>query len=199
LSALIVHLLEEDLVDAIIHVGASDVACVRQSDRRVANSARRHRCRRISICAVGTARRPLGPTRRRDRYAFVGKPCDVAALRGLARQDPRIDIQIPYMLSFFCAGVPSHRGAEQVLEQLNVDLAELASFRYRGNGWPGQATATKTDGTMASMSYEQSWGDILARHVQLRCRICPDGVGSFADVACADAWETDEGGSPLFE
>jgi coenzyme F420 hydrogenase subunit beta len=103
------------------------------------------------------------------------------------------------MLSFFCAGVPSHRGAEEVLEQLNVDLAELASFRYRGNGWPGHATATKTDGIVASMSYEQSWGDVLARHVQLRCRICPDGVGSFADVACADAWETDEGGSPLFD
>ena len=199
LSALIVHLLDEDLVDAIIHVGASESPVY--ANRTVVS-----RTAEDVVAAAGSRYAPSAPldgiSDRLDgvtRYAFVGKPCDVAALRGLARQDPRIDLQIPYMLSFFCAGVPSHRGAEQVLDQLNVDLTDLASFRYRGNGWPGRATATKSDGTMASMSYEQSWGDILAKHVQLRCRICPDGVGSFADVACADAWETSDGGSPLFD
>jgi coenzyme F420 hydrogenase subunit beta len=37
------------------------------------------------------------------------------------------------------------------------------------------------------MSYADSWGGILSRHVQFRCKICPDGTGGFADVVCADA------------
>src|SRR5262249_27878690 len=44
-----------------------------------------------------------------------------------------------------------------------------------------------------------SWGGILSRHAQFRCKICPDGTGNFADVACADAWYTDDSGYPLFE
>ena len=49
------------------------------------------------------------------------------------------------------------------------------------------------------MSYAQSWGEILTKHVQFRCKVCPDGSGGFADVACADAWYGDERGYPSFE
>jgi coenzyme F420 hydrogenase subunit beta len=36
--------------------------------------------------------------------------------------------------------------------------------------------------------YATSWGTVLNRHLQARCKICPDGIGEFADVVCADAW-----------
>ncbi len=43
------------------------------------------------------------------------------------------------------------------------------------------------------MDYNQSWGTILNRHLQYRCKICPDGTGEFADIACADAWYGKDG------
>jgi coenzyme F420 hydrogenase subunit beta len=43
------------------------------------------------------------------------------------------------------------------------------------------------------MSYSESWGDILSKEVQFRCKICPDAVGGAADIACADAWYGDDG------
>ena len=49
------------------------------------------------------------------------------------------------------------------------------------------------------MSYRDTWGAILSRHVQFRCKICPDGTGGFADLVCADAWHCDEEGYPLHE
>jgi coenzyme F420 hydrogenase subunit beta len=49
------------------------------------------------------------------------------------------------------------------------------------------------------MSYAESWGGVLSRHVQFRCKICPDGIGEFADIVCADAWACDERGYPLFD
>lgn len=132
------------------------------------------------------------------RFAFVGKPCDVAALRALARVDARIDQQIPYMLSFMCAGVPSRIGTIAVVRELQMEPNEVTAFRYRGDGWPGKAKATNSRGEVAEMDYATSWGTILNRHLQFRCKICPDGTGEFADVVCADAWYGDNG-YPSFE
>ena len=49
------------------------------------------------------------------------------------------------------------------------------------------------------MSYHDSWGKILSSRVQHRCKVCADGTGKDADIVCADAWETDDAGYPLFE
>lgn len=133
------------------------------------------------------------------RFAFVGKPCDAAALRALAARDPRIAEAFPVILSFFCAGVPSHAGGRAVVRALGLDPDRLAAFRYRGNGWPGRATAVDQEGREASMSYHDSWGKILSKHVQHRCKICADGSGVAADIVCADAWESDAKGYPVFD
>ncbi|SDY33259.1 coenzyme F420 hydrogenase subunit beta [Jannaschia faecimaris] len=133
------------------------------------------------------------------RVAFVGKPCDAAALAAIRAKDPAVARAIPVILSFFCAGVPSAKGAQGILEALEVSEADVVAFRYRGKGWPGRATATLTDGSERSMSYRDSWGDILSKHVQHRCKICADGTGMAADLVCADAWQVDSQGYPMFE
>ena len=59
--------------------------------------------------------------------------------------------------------------------------------------------ATLREFTERTMSYHNSWGKILSRHVQHRCKICADGTGNPADLVCADAWHADDEGYPLFE
>lgn len=127
------------------------------------------------------------------RFAFIGKPCDVAGLTRLAKRDPRIDALIPYRMAFFCAGVPSRNGTLAVLDKLGIAHEDCAQFQYRGEGWPGLARARSRDGREASMDYNSSWGTILNRHLQFRCKICPDGTGEFADLVCADAWYGEDG------
>jgi coenzyme F420 hydrogenase subunit beta len=199
LSALLLHLLETRKVGRIVQTAAS-------IDRPVGNETVTSRTPAEILAAAGSRYAPSAPLQQLEaalrepgQAAFVGKPCDVAALRALARCDPRIDATFPYMISFFCAGVPSLAGATKILERLDVAETEVAAFRYRGNGWPGKATATMRDGRELAMSYAESWGGILSRHVQFRCKICPDGTGNFADIACADAWHCDERGYPRFE
>lgn len=133
------------------------------------------------------------------RVAFVGKPCDAAALATIRAKDPAVARTIPVIISFFCGGVPSAQGARDLLTALDVAPDDLAAFRYRGQGWPGRATATLHDGSTRSMSYRDSWGNVLSRHVQHRCKICADGTGMAADIVCADAWQVDARGYPLFE
>jgi coenzyme F420 hydrogenase subunit beta len=135
---------------------------------------------------------------RHERIAVVGKPCDIAALRGHVQREPSLAGRIPWMLSFFCAGVPSIAGTEILVRRLGLDPAALTRLRYRGRGWPGRMTAEAADGTSASMSYAESWGGELHRHLQFRCKICPDGTGEHADIVAADAWLTRDG-YPDFE
>lgn len=199
LSALLVHLLESGAVDDVLQITADP-------ERPIGNLVVRSRTPEEIFAAAGSRYAPSAPlahlAERLDepgRSAFVGKPCDVGALRSLARRDSRVAEKFPYVLSFFCAGVPSLAGARRILSKLDVEEPDLVAFRYRGDGWPGFAIATTRDGGAARLSYAQSWGAVLSKHLQFRCKVCPDGVGGFADVVCADAWECDERGYPIFE
>jgi coenzyme F420 hydrogenase subunit beta len=199
LTGLLVFALEAGLVDRVVHIGADPdlptrnrVVVSRSRDGVVAGAGSRY-----------AASSPLEEISRMldegGRIAFVGKPCDVGALRQFGRFDSRVAVHVPYILSFFCAGIPSQTGADRILAELGVAPEELREFRFRGFGWPGLATAVAHDGRTAEMTYERSWGHHLSREVQFRCKICPDAVGGVADVACADAWYGGETGYPTFE
>lgn len=120
---------------------------------------------------------------------FVGKPCDVAGTSKVAKFRPALKEKLGLTIAIFCAATPNTRGTLEMLKRLNVeDPADLKELRYRGHGWPGEATAVTDQGVVGQLSYDASWGKILSRHAQWRCRICPDHTGEFADVAVGDPW-----------
>lgn len=198
-TALAIHALKSGLVDRVVQVAPGDddpagnmIVCSTTEGQIVARAGSRY----VSSSPLGAIEQVLAQG---GKAAFVGKPCDISALRLLALADPRVDAHVPLMLSFFCAGVPSRRAVTRVLAAMGVERKDLATFRYRGNGWPGKATATTLAGDVSQMSYEESWGGYLSKDVQFRCKVCPDAVGGVADVACADAWYGGESGYPTFE
>ena len=198
-SALLIYALETGLVDAVLHVTADP----EQPTRNIVTWSN---TRAEVIGAAGSRYAASSPLADIDaalaqpqRFAFVGKPCDVSALRQLATLDPRVNDRVPLMLSFFCAGVPSHAGADRIIRAMGFEPDDVRAFRYRGNGWPGMTRAETHDGRVAEMRYEDSWGGQLSKEVQFRCKICPDAVGGVADIACADAWYGGESGYPEFD
>lgn len=198
LSALACFLVETGKVDGVLHVVPSETdpfACSTQISRS----------REEILRGAGSRYTPASPLERLDqclaqpgKLAFIGKPCDVAALRALSRERQDVRGKFPYLLSFMCAGTPSVRGSEAVVRKLGFDPQQVVRFRYRGNGWPGRARAETHDGRSAEMDYEASWGTILNRYLQFRCKICADGTGEFSDVTCADAWYGNDKGYPTF-
>jgi len=120
---------------------------------------------------------------------FIGKPCDVAAVAKLRAVRPKLDQNLGLVLSFFCAGTPNTDATLQLAGSLGFSVpGEITSLRYRGNGWPGEFRVQDQTGREASLSYEESWGALAARHRQLRCHLCPDGLGELSDVTGGDAW-----------
>lgn len=131
-----------------------------------------------------------------ETYAAVGKPCDIAALRNCKNIGKYENIK--YLFSFFCAGLPSKNANIRLLTELGCGEEECKSLIYRGNGWPGYTTATDLSGQEYQMEYSKSWGGILGRDVHPFCRLCLDGIGEAADIACGDGWYMKSDGEPDF-
>lgn len=198
LSALLIQAMRSGVIDRVLHVAADP----------------EHPTRNIILISTGEGQVIAGSGSRYassspleyihaelakgGSFAFVGKPCDASALRRLAALDARVERSVPLVLSFFCGGVPSGDGANNVVAAMGLDPRDVVAFRYRGMGWPGNAVASTRDGRVAEMSYAESWGEHLSKEVQFRCKICPDAVGGVADIACGDAWYGDGRGYPTF-
>ena len=130
------------------------------------------------------------------KYAFIGKPCDVVALRNYMEINAKLKESIPYLLSFFCMGLPSDLAQTKLLQKL--ECRNCKSLDYRGNGWPGFATAIDSDGKVHKITYDESWGQILGRDLMPACKFCIDGIGEMADISCGDAWYLTEENKPDF-
>lgn len=199
LSALVASLIDNGMADNVIQITAD-------RDRPIYNKLITNISFEAIKEAAGSRYCPSAPLaalpdmlHQNARSILVGKPCDIAGARQYIEQHPEYKDQVVIMVSFMCGGMPSIKGTKEILKQLNVDENALVSFRYRGEGWPGQVQAETEDGKISTMSYDRSWGEILRNYTQFRCKICPDAVGQFADVVFADAWGIDEEGRPSFE
>lgn len=192
-SATAIHLLESKSVDAILHVGAQNKSylynCLTISKTReeiLNKAASRYAPAKMFDELIEIFEK------NNDTYCFIGKPCDVQGLKFFLEINPKYQERIKFFIAIFCAGIPSYKATEQLLQRIKPDQIPI-SLRYRGDGWPGFFKATYSDKTSISLTYKESWGRYLGRKAHFRCKICPDGIGLASDLAVGDAWETNDG------
>lgn len=189
-TALALFCLERQHASGVLHIGI-DPAVAWQNVP--AYSTRREEL----LSRTGSRYSPAAPCERlnwleeaKRGCVVIGKPCDIAALRKSQVIDTKFHDKVSLAISIFCAGTPSTEATYALLDKLAVEPMQVRQLRYRGHGWPGMTTVRLAgdDDELRSMSYAESWGNILSRHRQLRCHLCPDGTGEFADISCGDAW-----------
>lgn len=202
-TAIALFCLEKEHMTGALHIGANP-------ESPLQNVPVFSKSREDLLACAGSRYSPAAPCekmgwiREPDSHCvFIGKPCDVVALRKAAIVDPLLEDKVALSISIFCAGTPSSKGTEDLLTILGVKRDEVEEIRYRGCGWPGMTTVKiKGDNSQTRrMTYEQSWGDILSNYGQFRCRVCPDSTGELADISCGDPWhreiEPDDSGRSL--
>lgn len=199
LTSIAIFLIEYKKVDCIVHVGAS-------TEIPYVNQTKLSFTKRDIIMNTGSRYAPSSPleaikkiVKSNLKCAIIAKPCDISAIRRYLNIKPDLTSNIKYLLSFMCAGIPSIEGTKEVISKFGLTLDEVMELRYRGEGWPGFFKVVENNGKIHKMTYNESWGTILNKHIQFRCKICVDGTGEFADVTCADAWEESNDGYPSFE
>jgi coenzyme F420 hydrogenase subunit beta len=193
LTALGRFLLTSGRVKFILHVAASGRDPLR-TERRLSFDAA------AVLDAAGSRYGPAAPlvdfTELLDRaepFALIAKPCDIGAVRNLARIDSRVDRYLRYALTFVCGGASDLTKSEEVVGELGLRPEELSLFRYRGYGCPGPTRLEAQDGRSFELTYRDMWEDEATWRIQPRCKICPDAIGESADLAASDVWP---GGGP---
>lgn len=200
LTALLISLLKSSEISGVVVSHAS----VENPERTLAHIARTEA---ELVESAGSRYAPVAPVAQLatllnstdERLAFVGKPCDVAAVYAWRKFDAVLAAKVPVLISFFCAGVPSQLTTNALLKKVGFSDRTITDFRYRGHGWPGNLFVRDDTGETRELSYEESWGQHLSKSLQTRCKLCPDGTGMLADVVFADPWEVDQKGYPVFE
>ena len=129
-------------------------------------------------------------------FAFVGKPCDISAIRQLSKTDERVNKLCKYLLTLVCGGSTEFTKSQDFIESFKVKENELTIFRYRGFGNPGKMYIKTYDGREYDKEYNSFWGEESTWRVHFRCKICPDAIGESSDIAALDTWR---GGSPKGE
>lgn len=190
---LLAALLERGLVDGIIHagpVGGGGFAYMVSTTVDELQSRRKSYYYPTSFDAVLQEVRGDG-----RRYAFVGVPCFVTAMRHLRNEDPEIREQITILVGLVCGHLKSGAFAKLLAWQAGVPPTELAAvdFRVKVPGRDagdydfsavtaaGERRQIRTGSAMGG-----NWGHAL---FQLNaCNYCDDVFAETADVVLGDAW-----------
>ncbi|MEA3151426.1 MAG: coenzyme hydrogenase subunit beta [Gammaproteobacteria bacterium] len=196
LTALGQFLLQSGRANFILHVAASTDAPMR-TERRLSFDA-------VSVLdGAGSRYGPAAPLidftsvlDRGEPFAVIAKPCDISAVRNLAKFDPRVDRYMQYALTLVCGGASELTKSEDVLNEFGLKEEELSLFRYRGYGNPGPTRLETRDGREFELTYQKMWEVEATWKIQSRCKICPDALGEGADVVASDVWP---GGGPTGE
>jgi coenzyme F420 hydrogenase subunit beta len=196
LTALGRYLLDSGRAKFILHVATSKTAPMR-TERRLSFDAA------SVLDAAGSRYGPAAPLidftsilDRAEPFALIAKPCDVSAVRNLAKLDPRVDRYMQYALTMVCGGASELTKSQEILAEFGIDERELSLFRYRGFGNPGPTRLETKDGRAFELTYQQMWADESTWRIQSRCKICPDAMGEGADLVVSDVWP---GGGPTGE
>jgi coenzyme F420 hydrogenase subunit beta len=198
----LVELLRRGLIDAVVHVrprtpGADDsrlfdFALSRTEDELRARAKSRYYPVEMSEALARVRSEP-------GRYAFVGVPCYVKAIRRLAAADPAIGSRVAVTLALVCGHLKSTRFADSFAWQTGIEPGTLSEVDFRrklpdrpanrygvelhGRGPDGEPreVVSPTDAFFGS-----NWGHGFFKYEA--CDYCDDVLGETADITVGDAW-----------
>lgn len=191
------ELLRRGMVDGVVHVGAADPRAegrlfgyrISRSVEEVCAGAK-SRYYPIELSAVIAAMRAQP-----GRYAVVGIPCFIKAVRLLCAQDSVLQNRVVFTLGLFCGHMKSTRMVDSFAWQMGLDPGRVHAVDYRVKDTSRPANWYTAELTMDDGSRQrQDWwhlvdGDWGAGFFQnAACNFCDDVVAETADIAFGDAW-----------
>ncbi|MBB4195674.1 coenzyme F420-reducing hydrogenase beta subunit [Rhizobium aethiopicum] len=130
------------------------------------------------------------------RYAVVGIPCFIKAVRLACADDRVLKERIAFTLGLFCGHMKSARMAESFAWQMGQDIRKVKRLDYRKKTQDRPANWYRAQLTLENgETCAQDWWDLVdgdwgAGFFQnSACNFCDDVVAETADIAFGDAWK----------
>lgn len=189
------RLLETGAIDGVVHVGAAEGAelfeyAVSHTPQQL-RSNRKSQYYNCDFSEVVAGLKGNG-----KRYAFVGVPCYVKAMRLLTLEDAQLAAQFNFFVALVCGHMKTKAFAQLLAWQCGIAPDALARVDFRVK----EGTPRSDDYRFAAWRhgdaepvvrrtrelYGHNWGHAM---FQLRsCDHCDDIFGEAADIALGDAW-----------
>lgn len=195
------QMLEQGLVDAVVHVTAtegepsSDPLLFGYSISRDAPEILKGAKSKYYPIELSGALQKIKETP--GRYLLIGLPCFIKGVRRLALSDQVIAERVVFTIGLVCGHLKSKFFAELLASQLNISPSELKTFDFRvklpernAGGYGVRATSQKSSAVIPSAAlFGSDWGLHMFRYGA--CDFCDDVFAETADVVVGDAWLPD--------
>ncbi|MCX6966279.1 MAG: Coenzyme F420 hydrogenase/dehydrogenase, beta subunit C-terminal domain [Verrucomicrobia bacterium] len=200
-SWVLTELLDRGLVDSVVHVTAEPSPEAGKPLFRFAISSTseqvraRSKSRYYPVEMSGVMREMI---QRPGRYAVVGIPCFIKALRLACRESAVLKERLAFTVGIVCGHLKSSAFAESFAWQCGIAPAELRmiDFRTKLPDRPASSYAITASGERDGQSisvtkptselFGSNWGHGLFKYKA--CEFCDDVVGETADISIGDAW-----------
>ena len=128
------------------------------------------------------------------RYAVVGLPCTLKAIRLAQRIDATLRDRIVFLIGIFCGGMKTRHYTEFLAAHAGVRVEDIRHPEYRVKNPDSTAddysfSCATPDGTLHSVKMQElgdMWGTGLFK--PNACDYCDDLTGEVADISVGDAW-----------
>ena len=125
--------------------------------------------------------------RRDGKYAVVGLPCQIRAVRKAELINTKLKSRITLHLGIFCGSSSTFGATRFLLKRLGIAETEVQDIKYRCEGWPGHLTVQTSEGKI-STDYRDYYDCRFGAFIPWRCTLCSDHTNELADVSFGDAW-----------
>jgi coenzyme F420 hydrogenase subunit beta len=200
-SWLLVELLSRGLVDHVVHVAPESAPFGGKPLFRFAVSStwEEVRARSKSRYYPVEMSEAIGEMLRRPgRYAMVGIPCFVKALRLACRESSVLKERVTFTVGLVCGHLKSTAFAEVLGWQCGITSDELKAIDFRSKLPDRPASnyavtvSAERDGRRFSVTkpnaelFGSNWGQGFFKYKA--CDFCDDVIGETADISIGDAW-----------
>ena len=203
------ELLRTGEVDGVIHVGEQSVRGELFSYRiseTIEEIQANAKSRYYPVHFDGVIKKVMNSDK---KYAFVGVPCFIKAVRLLALSDITIQKNIVFFVSLFCGHFKTKAFSEMIAWQQGVPPEKMVSINFRvknnkeSHNYSAQVGYEDRISQISSLPpvqiqklYGMDWG--LGLFKPKACDWCDDIAGETADITLGDAWlpeyDQDSGG-----
>ena len=123
------------------------------------------------------------------RFAFVGLPCHIEALRKAEGKIAKLRKLVFLRIGLYCNSVPSLNATRYVLWRFKIPMEKIAEIKYRGNGWPGCMAIKLKSNKQIKIPFLKYWSSGFGQYfAKKRCLLCSDQTAELADISVADPW-----------
>jgi coenzyme F420 hydrogenase subunit beta len=125
------------------------------------------------------------------KFAVVGLPCQIAALRKAELKDRALLEKVKLHVGLICNHSPTFSATHFLLQKMKIECSKVEKLEYRSEGWPGGLSVYLKDKSKRFVSLNDPlyWGHVFNYYFwPRRCFLCIDKVCELSDLSFGDAW-----------